>query len=1189
MNNHRTVFTTVLTALLLCVTGSTVYAQAIVRKPVPSTYSFSSENEAPGGVSITPFKKVQLFLPASEISFAPGTVIRSVGFSYEGGADVPAGGNLKIYLENTSSTVNAKSTNWATSLGGMSTVYNGSYSVPVGILNEAEQSVNLTSSFTYTGGGLYVSYEYAPTSFSTIAARARVNTVSDNSCKMSSGTDLSGTTVGNHNYRPQILFGIDNPVNNDLEVRSISSFAIAGKALNCPNQVTAVVRNNSNQEHSNIQVTMTVSGVNTGSFTENIGYIAAGDSAEVSFVAPVTHNGIQHFIVSLPADEVNSNNYSNYAQQLDCETLSYVSDQFGYDSVGYGAGTGIMAVKYPVSQVAVRLDAVRFRVSRDAGNIGQSVRAVIIDEYSNILVSSQPFVMQASMLGTDQLIPLDAPVVLQPGESFYAGIIQEGGNNYPVGTAFPKKMQPGRSNSFFFDITGATSTEATLNGSFMIGVHGTPYLELAGTSSGQIMDGTQVMFVASPGFTNYDFKVNGVSGYSGVNNYFIYYPSNGDIITLETEINNCTYTATENFVMDVSPITPGAGNILYVNRHAAVPGDGHSWDAPLTELADALRWAKVREANFSPANPLKIFVAGGTYKPLYSIVDEAFGMEGGANNAFLLVKNVELYGGFAGTETSIAERDLSVAYHKTILSGDFSDDDMVTGDAQSLEIANMFENALHVVVASGEASNGIMDGFTIVGGGGELTGLEYESINGNQVATRSGSAIYIESSSPQIRNMVIAGNRSEINGAGIYAKNSHAAITNMLLFKNLSVTTGAAIYNDENADIYYTNLTITNNRSLTGSVITNNHASPQFRNSLVQGNNTGIFNISSTPVIRYSLVQGMAADAANFILDGTMDPQFTDVPGDDYTLKSSSSMINRGNNLYFQAGQTPDLTAITRDLNSKDRIQENTIDIGAYEAKPSLMILQHPVDVTSCQGSEVNFVALVNSSGISTPSYQWQQSNDGNTWNNIDGATQASYLLKASTEMYFRCIIGIPGFSITTNAAKLSTIPFTAPVITMSERYCLSDNTVELKASPEGGVFEGEGVSENSWSLLGFKTGKQTIRYKYTAPNGCQGTAEKTVMLESCLKDGQVKVLRAHPNPTRGPLTVLIEMGHEVREAEMHISTIHGQIVIRRQLKLARGTNIQEFDCSGLGAGIYFVIIYNESKKPLASMRFVKQ
>src|SRR5690349_11030175 len=100
MNNHRTVFTTVLTALLLCVTGSAVYAQAVIKKPIPSSSSFSSENEAPSGVSFTPFKKVQLFIPASEISFTSGTVIRSVGFRYEGGADAPAGGNLKIYLQN---------------------------------------------------------------------------------------------------------------------------------------------------------------------------------------------------------------------------------------------------------------------------------------------------------------------------------------------------------------------------------------------------------------------------------------------------------------------------------------------------------------------------------------------------------------------------------------------------------------------------------------------------------------------------------------------------------------------------------------------------------------------------------------------------------------------------------------------------------------------------------------------------------------------------------------------------------------------------------------------------------------------------------------------------------------------------------------------------------------------------------
>lgn len=1188
MKNLRTVFTTVLTAVLLCVTGSVLYAQTVIQKAFPSTTTFSSDLEAPNGLAAQALFRGHIIIPASEIDLPSGTVLRSIGFRFEGGTDVPAGGQIKFYLENTSNAIHVKSTTWSTAITGMNQVYSGAFTLPTGILDEADASVDLTSTFTYTGAGLYIAYDYTGNTFANIPARALMNAVLTNGAKSGYTTALPApTTVGASLYRPQLLLGYNNPFNNELEVRNIRSNAIAGKALTGANLVTAVIRNNGNSTVSDLQVTMQASGVNTGSFVETIPTIDAGDSAEVVFTAPVNGIGMQHITVSVPADQENSNNSFSYEQQLNCETWQFVSDQYGYDSVGFAGGSGILAIKYPVSQVPVRVDAITFRVSRDPANVGQSVTAVVIDEYNAILTTSAPFVIEASMLGTDQVIPLSAPVSFLAGENFFAGILQEAGNNFPVGTAWPKKIPPGI--AYTFDETATISTESTLIGTFMIGIKAVPFLELASSAFGQIMDGTQVMYVGTAGFTHYNFKVNGISKYSGIDNYFIYYPAHGDIITLEATNNNCSYTAPETITMDVSAITPGTGNILYVNRHAATPGDGRSWEEPLTELSDAMRWAKVRQSSFTTANPLKIFVAGGTYKPLYSAVDETFGLDGGPNNAFLLVKNVQLYGGFAGTENSAAERDFTIPHNKTILSGDYSDDDVITGDAQTLSMANMFENALHIVVASGETSNGLIDGFTIVGGGGEMFGMPTELINGNPVSTLSGGAVYIVSSSPQLRNLIIAGNKADQYGGAIYAKNSSAAITNTLVFKNLAGVVGGAIYNDNGATVYYTNLTITNNRSLTGAgVIANNVTSPFIRNSIIFGNNAGIENAASTPQIMYSLVQGMAANATNHNLDGSIDPQFTSVAGDDYSLRSTSGMINRGSNSYFQAGQTPDLTSVTRDLNSKARIQENTIDLGAYEAKPSLEILQHPVDATSCEGSDVNFVVLVNSAG-SGPSYQWQQSTDGNNWANIEGAIQHSYLLKTSTEMHFRCIISIPGYSITTHSAKLSTIPFKQPEITIPDRICLNENNIELKASPSGGIFEGDGVSENTWSLLNFKAGKQIITYNYTAPNGCQGSAEKIVFLESCITEGPIKLFSGQPNPTRSIVSVKIMMGREIREAELHVSSIAGQIVMRKRVKLARGANNHDFDLSHLGAGIYFVIIYNESKKPLGSIRIIKQ
>lgn len=1189
MNNLRTVFTSVITAVLLCITGSAVYAQSVISKVVPASSGFSSDLIVPNGLPVQNNLRTVFLLKASEIDLPPNSLLYSIGISFEGGTDIPASGNIQFYLENTSHTVNAKPTSFATAVTPMTAVYSGPYAPPTGVIDPAKVSVNLPAPFIYTGGSLYIAFEYHGSGFTSISARAYMNSDMPNGTRYSFTSGSPGALLdGISNYRPQIVLGYNNPQSNDLELRQINIQHQLSKYWSAQNPVIAVVRNNSNQAISNVPVTMTVTGANTATETATIPSIAAGDSVEVNFEAPSANAGTQTIKVSVAADNNNSNNSISGTQHIDCGSMQYASGEFGYDSVGFPAGSGIAAVKYMVPQIPVRIDALTFRVSRDAANAGESVTAVIVDDYGTIVASSAPFEMDASMLGKDQVIQLSAPAYFQPGEVFYAGILQESGNNLPVASAFPKKTAPGI--SYTFDASGGAGTETTSSGTFMIGIQTSPVLEFTSSIYGQIMEGTQAMFVATGGFTNYNFKVNGVSKYSGADNFFLYYPANGDIVTLDVDIFGCTLTSAESYTMDVSPIKPGTGNILYINRNAPTFGDGSSWAQPLAELSDALRWAKVKESSFTGANPLKIYVAGGVYKPLYSPLDENFGSDGGSSNAFLMVKNVQIYGGFAGTESSLAERDLSKAENKTILSGDYSEDDMISGDGSNLSIINTMENAFHIVIASGDAGNAVLDGFTITGSGGELFGQPWEVVNNNQIMVQYGGGIYIHASSPSINNIILTGNKAEMFGGGLFLAHSTASVSNTLVYKNLAGISGGGIYNDINTDAWFTNLTITNNRAGTsGGAIANSAASPHLRNSIVYANSSGIDDHNSTMEIVYSLVQGMPADAAKHNIDGAADPLFNNMAGDDYTLKTTSSLINKGNNLYFQAGQTPDISAFNKDLHGKQRIGENNVDLGAFEAKPTLDIVQHPASITSCQGTEVNFVAIISSSAASNPSYQWQQSTDGNTFTDIPGANDFTYLLKAGTDMYFRCIIGIPGFTVTTHTAKLTTTPFQKPVIDVPDRLCLSQNNVQLKASPAGGIFNGEGVDEDSWSLLGFKAGAKTITYTYTSANGCTGTAEKTVILESCTSDGPLKAFQSTPNPTKGLIKVRIEMGQEIREAELIISSLNGQWVVRRPVKLSRGVNIQEFDLSGLGAGVYFVTIYSHHKKPLATVQLIKQ
>ncbi|MFC4687932.1 T9SS type A sorting domain-containing protein [Epilithonimonas pallida] len=66
----------------------------------------------------------------------------------------------------------------------------------------------------------------------------------------------------------------------------------------------------------------------------------------------------------------------------------------------------------------------------------------------------------------------------------------------------------------------------------------------------------------------------------------------------------------------------------------------------------------------------------------------------------------------------------------------------------------------------------------------------------------------------------------------------------------------------------------------------------------------------------------------------TTDPLFKDIAAKDFTLQTSSNGINKGNNSFYDASKYGSF-----DLLDKSRIEETTIDIGAFELQPTLSAL----------------------------------------------------------------------------------------------------------------------------------------------------------------------------------------------------------------------------------------------------------
>ncbi len=228
------------------------------------------------------------------------------------------------------------------------------------------------------------------------------------------------------------------------------------------------------------------------------------------------------------------------------------------------------------------------------------------------------------------------------------------------------------------------------------------------------------------------------------------YPENCDKIVNRARIENVAgYTATLPVLVQVDMTgLPPIGDIIYVDGHATGLNNGSSWQDAFNDLQKALQIAPDSSAS-------QIWVAKGIYSPGPLVT-----------STFQMIDYVNMYGGFAGTETNSAQRDLLDPNNRTILTGYLCNDDVVT------------------------AATAILDGFTI------------------QEGCKHG--VYCEGDAPVIQNCIIQNNiifegyagYLEINGDGIYCEYGSPIISNNIICENgfsgicLTYTSNARVENN---------------------------------------------------------------------------------------------------------------------------------------------------------------------------------------------------------------------------------------------------------------------------------------------------------------------------------------------------------------------------------------------------------
>jgi predicted outer membrane repeat protein len=543
------------------------------------------------------------------------------------------------------------------------------------------------------------------------------------------------------------------------------------------------------------------------------------------------------------------------------------------------------------------------------------------------------------------------------------------------------------------------------------------------------------------------------------------------IFSLLLSFSLIAHTGVANSISFFAGPTPDAKGILYIKQGGN--GDGSSWNNAYGNFQLAM--------TSTNTSILQIWVAAGTYTPNYGF-------------SFSLKNNAKIYGGFAGTENDISQRDLKT--NITILKGN-RNTVIKTRYLTATTVLDGFTISDGFTESDGSQNNGMGGGMNLLScsltisncifknnkasSGGGIYNWDGSPIITNCTFTNNGnSAIKNMYGTPTITNCNFEKNISPVatisnerttvilnncnftensgwDGGAMYNELSTVTLTNCRFVKNISKydTTGnnggAAMYNVFRCNINVYNCSFIENSAVKygGAIVSNNDVTLNIVNSLFANNTAGItgqefyntanvklkvinttfFNKGNNAIFyddknmefincivwakidsysQYTAKNSLLLDkkdTANGNIDATgiSDTQiFNDTATGNFSLLEGGIALNKGNNTLYDP-----LVFGTLDLSGRPRINETTIDLGAYESKngtlglgniekPTLRTYPNPVkgDFFTIENASVDGNAvLYDMTGKQIKSVKIE---NGKAQMNVSDLSKGMYLLKTT-------------------------------------------------------------------------------------------------------------------------------------------------------------------------------------------------
>jgi hypothetical protein len=404
--------------------------------------------------------------------------------------------------------------------------------------------------------------------------------------------------------------------------------------------------------------------------------------------------------------------------------------------------------------------------------------------------------------------------------------------------------------------------------------------------------------------------------------------------------------------------------IKYVDATASGANDGTSWTNAYTTLQIALGTSVAGD---------EIWVAAGTYKPTTGVARTA---------SFWLAGGVTVYGGFAGGETMVGQRDW--AANVTILSGDIGTTGVTT------------DNSYHVVKGSWLNSSAVLDGFVVTSGradvnpdhngGGVLNDHGSPTLRNVTIrdcyASHYGGGMHNDAGSPTLFNVTFADNYSDTDGGGMYNLNgSDPTLTEVVFVDNSAFEHGGGMYNNSSSptldNVLFTRCYITGTPALGGGMYNDTNSNPQLTDVAFAGNNAehggGMCSFGgSAPTLERVIFSGNGAWRGGGIYSDTSDPVLVNVVFSNNTAEGTGA---HGGGMYNRSN-TPKLINVSFSGNSADDGSGGGMFNLTSTPEITNTIMWHDVAVTS--GNEIHNIS---STPVITHSLIEGSGGSGGAWN----------------------------------------------------------------------------------------------------------------------------------------------------------------------------------------------------------------